>query len=185
MDFLTSASLAVGNWFTTVSVEQNNNDYPSGLRKSRPPPPAWLILESTSSKNYLPSKAWSFLGSRAFRRSAQGSSLLTPPFRLDLRRISTLKSPISSTRAIPLGVVLAFAVSQQCDETVTVPSFPIFTFCKKKKQKQKKALVDWCPILLLPIDCPAQFISNPNQTHLKQPIKVFRITWKLKAGVFD
>ncbi len=40
-------------------------------------------------------------------------------------------------------------------------------------------------ILLLPIDCPAQFISNPYQTHLKQPIKVFRIPWKLKAGVFD
>jgi len=29
-----------------------------------------------------------------------------------------------------------------------------------------------CPTLLLPIDCPAQFISNPNQTHLKQQIKV-------------
>jgi len=38
-----------------------------------------------------------------------------------------------------------------------------------------------CPTLLLPIDCPSQFIFNPNQTHLKQPIKVFRITWKLKA----
>jgi len=33
--------------------------------------------------------------------------------------------------------------------------------------------------------CPTQFISNPNQTHLRQPIKVFRVTWKLKAGVFD
>jgi len=35
------------------------------------------------------------------------------------------------------------------------------------------------------IDFPAQFISNPNQTHLKQPIKVSRITWTLKAGVCD
>jgi len=42
-----------------------------------------------------------------------------------------------------------------------------------------------CPTLLLLIDCPAQFISNPNETHLKQPIKVFRITWTFKAGVFD
>jgi len=42
-----------------------------------------------------------------------------------------------------------------------------------------------CPTLLLPIDCPTQFISNPNQTHLKQLMKVFRVTWKLKAGVFD
>jgi len=42
-----------------------------------------------------------------------------------------------------------------------------------------------CPFLLLPTDCPAQFISNPNQTHLKKPAIVFRITWKLKAGVFD
>jgi len=23
-----------------------------------------------------------------------------------------------------------------------------------------------CPTLLLPIDCPTQFIYNPNQTHL-------------------
>jgi len=38
------------------------------------------------------------------------------------------------------------------------------------------SLKQGCPTLLLPIDCPAQFISNPNQTHLKQPIKVFRIT---------
>jgi len=28
---------------------------------------------------------------------------------------------------------------------------------------------------------PTQFISNSNQTHLKQPIKVFRVTWKLKS----
>ncbi len=35
------------------------------------------------------------------------------------------------------------------------------------------------------IDCQAKFSSNSNQTHLKQLIKVFRITWKLKAGVFD
>ncbi len=42
-----------------------------------------------------------------------------------------------------------------------------------------------CPILLLAIDCPAKFSSNSNQTHLKQLIKVFRIAWKLKAGVFD
>jgi len=68
---------------------------------------------------------------------------------------------------------------------------------KKKKKKIKKIgslpqavlpfihFQDMCPTLLLPIDCPAQFISNPNQTHLKQPNKVFRITLKLKAGVFD
>ncbi len=42
-----------------------------------------------------------------------------------------------------------------------------------------------CPTLLLAIDCPAKFSSNSNQTHLKQLIKVFRITWKLKTGVFD
>lgn len=88
-------------------------------------------LESTSSENYLPCKALSFFGSRACRRSAEGTSLLTPPFRLDLRRTSTLKSPISSTRAVPLVVVQAFAVSQQCDETVTFPSFPIFPLCKQ------------------------------------------------------
>ncbi len=38
------------------------------------------------------------------------------------------------------------------------------------------ALEQGCPILLLAIDCPAKFISNSNQTHLKQLIKVFRIT---------
>ncbi len=33
--------------------------------------------------------------------------------------------------------------------------------------------------------CPAEFSSNPNQTHLKKLIKVFKITGKLQAGVFD
>ncbi len=33
--------------------------------------------------------------------------------------------------------------------------------------------------------CPAEFSSNPNQTHLKQLINVFKITRKLQAGVFD
>ncbi len=47
------------------------------------------------------------------------------------------------------------------------------------------ALQQGCPILLLAIDCPANFSSNSNQTQLKQLIKVFRIAWILKAGVFD
>ncbi len=46
-------------------------------------------------------------------------------------------------------------------------------------------LQQWCPILLLAIDCPAKFSSNCNQTHLKQLIKIFRNAWKSKAGVFD
>lgn len=48
-----------------------------------------------------------------------------------------------------------------------------------------KPLERGCPALFLAIDCPAEFGSNSNQTHLKQLIKVFRIAWKLKAGVFD
>jgi len=59
-----------------------------------------------------------------------------------------------------------------------------------KKRKLKRVIqvyTIWqvCPTLLLPIDCSTQFISNPNQTHLKQQIKVFRATWKLKPGVFN
>jgi len=30
-----------------------------------------------------------------------------------------------------------------------------------------------------PAPADTQFIYNPNQTHLKQSIKVFRFTWKL------
>ncbi len=33
--------------------------------------------------------------------------------------------------------------------------------------------------------CPAEFRSNPNQTHLNQLIKVFKITRKLPADVFE
>ncbi len=33
--------------------------------------------------------------------------------------------------------------------------------------------------------CPVEFSSNPNQTHLKKLIDVFKITRKLQAGVFD
>ena len=106
------------------------------------PPPPHLTemqskLESNSSENYLPCKALSFFGSRACRRSAGVSILLTPPFRLDTRRTSTLKSPISSTLAIPLGVVLAWALSQQWVDTVTVPSFPLFAFGKEQQHKQQ------------------------------------------------
>ncbi len=35
--------------------------------------------------------------------------------------------------------------------------------------------------LVLEGRCPAEFSSNPNQTHLN----VFKITRKLQAGVFD
>ncbi len=48
-----------------------------------------------------------------------------------------------------------------------------------------KILRQGCPTLLLAIDCPAKFSSNSNQTQLKQLIKVFRIAWKWKTGVFD
>ena len=36
-------------------------------------------------------------------------------------------------------------------------------------------LAQGCPTLLMAINCPAKFSSNPNQTHLKQLINVFRI----------
>ena len=36
-------------------------------------------------------------------------------------------------------------------------------------------LAQGCPTLLMAIDCPAKFSSNPTQTHLKQLINVFRI----------
>ncbi len=39
--------------------------------------------------------------------------------------------------------------------------------------------------LVLEGHCPANFSSNPNQTHLNQLIKLFRITSKLQAGEFD
>ncbi len=39
--------------------------------------------------------------------------------------------------------------------------------------------------LVLEGHCPANFSSNPNQTHLNQLIKMFRITSKLQAGEFD
>ncbi len=32
--------------------------------------------------------------------------------------------------------------------------------------------------------CPAEFSSNPNQTHLNKLINVFKITRKLQTGVF-
>ncbi len=60
---------------------------------------------------------------------------------------------------------------------------------KKKKKSccflHKYGVGQGCPIPLMAIDCPAKFISNSNQTYLKQLIKIFRIAWKLKAGVFD
>ncbi len=33
--------------------------------------------------------------------------------------------------------------------------------------------------------CPAEFSSNPNQTHMNKLINVFKITRKLQTGVFD
>ncbi len=33
--------------------------------------------------------------------------------------------------------------------------------------------------------CPAEFSSNPDQTHLNQLISVFKITRELQAGVFN
>ncbi len=42
--------------------------------------------------------------------------------------------------------------------------------------------------LVLPIlesYCPADFSSNPNQTHLNHLIKEFRATWQLQAGVLE
>ncbi len=41
------------------------------------------------------------------------------------------------------------------------------------------------PTLLLESYHPADFSSNPNQTHLKQLIKVFRATWLLQTGVLQ
>lgn len=42
-----------------------------------------------------------------------------------------------------------------------------------------------CKTPLLEDHCPSDFSSIPNQTHLKNPTKVFRIAWRLQAGVFD
>ncbi len=39
--------------------------------------------------------------------------------------------------------------------------------------------------LVLEGHCPVNFSSNPNQTHLNQLIKLFRITSKLQAGEVD
>ncbi len=46
-------------------------------------------------------------------------------------------------------------------------------------------LPSWYRPLVLKGHCPANFSSNPNQTHLNQLIKLFRITNKQQAGVFD
>lgn len=104
------------------------------LTPCEPPPPTpemQLNLKALALKTIYLVKLEVSLG----REPADESNLLTPPFALDLRRTSTLKSPSSSTRAIPLAMVQAFARSQQCVEIVTVPSFPIFTLCKQKKNK--------------------------------------------------
>lgn len=99
-------------------------------------PPALNTLD------ILPSKASSFFPSRACRRSAVGSTLFNPPVRLDFRRTSTLKMPISSVRAIPLAVLCALAVSQQWAETVVSPSLPSVTLiAKNKPKKQQKMLL--------------------------------------------
>jgi len=39
--------------------------------------------------------------------------------------------------------------------------------------------------MALEIHCPADFSSNPNQTHLNKLIEVFRINRKIQAGEFD
>ncbi|KAK2905506.1 hypothetical protein Q8A67_007305 [Cirrhinus molitorella] len=59
-----------------------------------------------------------------WRLSADGSTLLTPPVRLDFSRTSMLKRPSRRVRAIPFAVGCAFAVSQQWADTLVESSFP-------------------------------------------------------------
>ncbi len=52
--------------------------------------------------------------------------------------------------------------------------------------KEKVKTLDQGSLTLdLEVHFPAEFSSNPNQTHLNKLIKVFRINTKLQAAVFN
>ncbi len=47
--------------------------------------------------------------------------------------------------------------------------------------KQNQSIEQGSPTLDLEIHCPAEFSTNPNQTHLNKLIKIFRITTNSQA----
>ncbi len=82
--------------------------------------------------------------------------------------LNCLQSDLNWTESI-----LAIQVNQNYESNLMTTVFEI------------TSLLNWIGNSVLECRCPAEFSSNPNQTHLKKLINVFEITRKLQAGVFD
>ncbi len=89
--------------------------------------------------------------------------------------------------------MLPTVVSDGCAAVIRLPSFCMISISSPEKKPQ--SLHDPVVHILKPqtdpyerdpqIHCPAEFISNPNQTHLSMIINVFRIIRKSRFGEFD